>query len=168
MFAESPPVLSLVSKLLPNFGLEELAARSVAWWAMSEVLPDPHNKISLQGEQIRLNYIPNNREAHDRLVYRWIDTLKAIEADPLTHVVRQAPTHPRGEAPISVMGYACGTTRMGSNPATSVVDLQGRSHEIQNLYIIDASIFPSCPSIGPGLTVIANALRVAEHLEAEL
>ncbi|MEY4826352.1 MAG: hypothetical protein RLZZ430_2002 [Cyanobacteriota bacterium] len=168
LFAESPPVLSLVSKLLPNFGLEELAARSVAWWAMSEVLPDPHNKISLQGEQIRLNYILNNREAHDRLVYRWIDTLKAIEADPLTHVVRQAPTHPRGEAPISVMGYACGTTRMGSNPATSVVDLQGRSHEIQNLYIIDASIFPSCPSIGPGLTVIANALRVAEHLEAEL
>jgi choline dehydrogenase-like flavoprotein len=168
LFAESPPVLSLVSKLLPNFGLEELAARSVAWWAMTEVLPDPHNKITLQSDQIRLNYIPNNREAHDRLVYRWIDTLKAIEADPLTHVVRSAPTHPRGEAPISVMGYACGTCRMGNNPATSVVDLTGRSHEINNLYIIDASIFPSCPSIGPGLTVVANALRVADHLETEL
>ena len=168
LFAESPPVLSLVSKLLPNFGLEELAARSVAWWAMTEVLPDPHNKITLQGEQIRLNYIANNTEAHDRLVYRWIDTLKAIEADPLTHVVRQSPTHPRGEAPISVMGYACGTCRMGSNPATSVVDLEGRSHEIKNLYIADASVFPSCPSIGPGLTIIANALRVANHLEAVL
>jgi choline dehydrogenase-like flavoprotein len=57
---------------------------------------------------------------------------------------------------------------MGSNPATSVVDLEGRSHEIQNLYIADASVFPSCPSIGPGLTVIANALRVANHLEAVL
>ena len=62
---------------MPNFGLEELASRSVAWWAMSEVLPDPHNKVYLQGDQLRINYIPNNREAHDRLVYRWIDTLKA-------------------------------------------------------------------------------------------
>jgi len=165
LFAESPPVLSLVSKLMPNFGLEELASRSVAWWAMTEVLPDPHNKIFLQGDQIRINYIANNREAHDRLVYRWIDTLKAVEADPLTHVVRTAPTHPRGEAPISVMGYACGTCKMGSNPATSVVDLNGRSHEIQNLYVADASVFPSCPSIGPGLTVIANALRLSDHLE---
>jgi choline dehydrogenase-like flavoprotein len=63
------------------------------------------------------------------------------------------------------MGYACGTCRMGSNPATSVVDLNGRSHEIQNLYVADASVFPSCPSIGPGLTVIANALRLSDHLE---
>ena len=168
LFAESPPVLSLVTRLMPNFGLEELASRSVAWWAMSEVLPDPHNKVYLQGDQLRINYIPNNREAHDRLVYRWIDTLKAVEADPDTHVVRSAPTHPRGEAPISVMGYACGTCRMGSNPATSVVDLQGRSHEIDNLYIADASVFPSCPSIGPGLTVIANALRLGEQLAAVL
>ena len=168
LFAESPPVLSLVTKLMPNFGLEELASRSVAWWAMSEVLPDTHNKVYLQGDQLRINYIPNNREAHDRLVYRWIDTLKAVEADPNTHVVRSAPTHPRGEAPISVMGYACGTCRMGSNPATSVVDLQGRSHEIDNLYIADASVFPSCPSIGPGLTVIANALRLGEQLAAVL
>ena len=167
LFAESPPVLSLVAKLMPNFGLEELASRSVAWWAMSEVLPDSHNKVYLQGEQIRINYIANNLEAHDRLVYRWIDTLQAVEADPLTHVVRTAPTHPRGEAPLSVMGYACGTCRMGSNPATSVVDLQGRSHEMRNLYIADASVFPSCPSIGTGLTTIALSLRLAQHLESE-
>jgi choline dehydrogenase-like flavoprotein len=168
LFAESPPVLSLVSKLMPNFGLEELAARSIAWWAMTEVLPDPHNKVTVQKDQIRINYIANNREAHDRLVYRWIDTLKAFEADPLTQVVRKAPTHPRGEAPISVMGYACGTCRMGSNPATSVVDLNCRSHEIHNLYIADASVFPSCPSIGLGLTIIANSLRLAQHLEQEI
>ncbi|NDG74738.1 MAG: dehydrogenase, partial [Synechococcaceae bacterium WB8_1B_136] len=54
--------------------------------------------------------------------------------------------------------------RMGVNPATSVVDLQGRSHELHNLYIADASVFPSCPAIGIGLTVIANALRVGAHL----
>ena len=66
------------------------------------------------------------------------------------------------------MGSVCGTCRMGSNPATSVVDLQGRSHELANLYIADASVFPSCPSVGMGLTVIANALRIGEGLVKSL
>ena len=70
LFAESPPVLSLVTKMIPDFGLERLASRSVAWWAMSEVLPDTHNKVWLNNDQLRINYIHNNREAHDRLVDR--------------------------------------------------------------------------------------------------
>ncbi len=168
LFAESPPVLSLVTRLMPNFGLEQLASRSVSWWAMSTVRPDPHNRVSLRGDRLQITYAANNREAHDRLVYRWIDVLKTLEADPLTQVVTPAPTHPRGEAPLSVMGYACGTCRMGSNPATSVVDLDGRSHEIANLTIADASILPGCPAVGPGLTVIANALRIADRLVREL
>lgn len=165
LFAESPPVLSLVSRLMPDFGLEQLASRSITWWAMSPVRPDPHNRVSLRGSQLQIHYAPNNREAHDRLVYRWIDTLKAVEADPLSQVVRPSATHPRGEAPLSVMGLACGTCRMGSDPATSVVDLQGRSHEVVNLWIADASTLPSCPLLGPGLTVIAQALRLAETLQ---
>jgi len=80
--------------------------------------------------------------------------------------VKTAPTHPRGEAPLSVVGYACGTCRMGANPATSVVGLDGRSHEVANLTLADASVFPSCPAVGPGLTVIANALRIAAELKA--
>jgi choline dehydrogenase-like flavoprotein len=168
LFAESPPVLSLVTRLMPNFGLEQLASRSVSWWAMSTVRPDPHNRVSLRGDRLQITYAANNREAHDRLVYRWIDVLKTLEADPLTQVVTPAPTHPRGEAPLSVMGYACGTCRMGSNPATSVVGLDGRSHEVANLTIADASILPGCPAVGPGLTVIANALRIADRLVREL
>ena len=168
LFAESPPVLSLVTRLLPNFGLEQLASRSVSWWAMSAVRPDSHNRISLRGDRVQINYVPNNREAHDRLVYRWLDVLKTLESDPLTQVVSPAPTHPRGEAPLSVVGHACGTCRMGSNPATSVVDLEGRSHEIANLSIADASILPGCPAVGPGLTVIANALRISQRLLQEL
>ena len=164
LFAESPPVLSLVTKLMPNFGLEQLAARSVTWWAMSPVLPDAHNRVTLRGNHLQIHYLPNNREAHDRLVYRWIDTLKKVENDPLCHVVKPAPTHPRGEAPLTVMGSVCGTCRMGSNPATSVVDLQGRSHELANLYVADASVFPSCPAVGIGLTVIANALRIGDQV----
>jgi len=168
LFAESPPVLSLVTKMLPNFGLEQLASRSITWWASSPVLPQPHNRISLREGRIQVNYIPNNREAHDRLVYRWIDVLKAVEADPACQVVKAAPTHPRGEAPLSAIGTACGTCRMGDNPATSVVDLNGRSHELSNLTIADASVFPSCPMMGFGLTVIANALRIADAVAASM
>jgi len=168
LFAESPPVLSLVTRLLPDFGIEQLASRSITWWAMSAVRPDAHNRVLLRGNQLQIHYTPNNREAHDRLVYRWIDSLKAVEADPLTVVTKAAPTHPRGEAPLSVIGGACGTCRMGSDPATSVVNLEGRSHEVPNLWIVDASVLPSCPSVGIGLTVIANALRISEALKASL
>ncbi len=168
LFAESPPVLSLVTKMIPDVGLERLASRSVAWWAMTEVLPDPQNKVWLNNDQIRINYIHNNREAHDRLVYRWIDTLKSIEADPLTRVVSTAPTHPRGEAPLSAVGYACGTCCMGTDPAASVVDLSGKCHELDNLYVADTSVFPSCPSVGPGLTTIALSLRLAETLSERI
>jgi choline dehydrogenase-like flavoprotein len=168
LFAESPPLLSLVSRLLPDGALEWLADRSITWWAMSSVLPDPDNRVTVRGERIDVAYIANNREAHDRLVYRWLDTIQTVEADPLTRVVQRAPIYPRGEAPLSVMGFACGTCRMGGDPSSSVVDLQGRCHELANLWIADASVFPSCPAVGPGLTVIANALRVGDHLQAAL
>jgi len=162
LFAESPPVLSLITKLLPGFGLNRLASRSISWWAMSGVRPDPENRVSLRGASLQIQYLPNNREAHDRLVYRWMDTLARVEEDPACTVVQKAPIRPRGEAPLSAMGQVCGTCRMGSDPATSVVDRCGRSHELANLWIADASVFPSCPSVGIGLTVIANALRVGE------
>ena len=168
LFAESPPVLSLVTRLLPDSSIENLASRSVCWWAMSAVRPDPENRVTLQGERLRVNYLPNCLEAHDRLVYRWLDTIQAVEADPLTKVVQGGLPHPRGEAPLAVMGYACGTCRMGSDPSQSVVDLEGRSHEVANLTIADASILPGCPAVGVGLTVIANALRIAERLKGEL
>jgi choline dehydrogenase-like flavoprotein len=167
LFAESPPVLSLVTRLLPDASVERLASRSVCWWAMSAVRPDPENRVSLRGERVHVQYLANNREAHDRLVYRWLDSLKRLEADPLTTVVQSAPIHPRGEAPLAVLGYACGTCRMGSDPADSVVDLEGRCHGIANLTIADASVFPGCPAVGPGLTVVANALRVADRIAAE-
>ncbi|MCV7347634.1 GMC oxidoreductase [Mycolicibacterium rhodesiae] len=62
------------------------------------------------------------------------------------------------------LGHACGTVRFGADPATSVLDAHNRAHELENLYVADASFFPSSSGINPSLTVAANALRVAEHI----
>jgi choline dehydrogenase-like flavoprotein len=157
-----------VSRLLPDPALEWLADRSVSWWVASAVRPDPENRVSLRGERVVVNDLPNNREAHDRLVYRWLAVMQQVERDPATTVVQRAPIYPRGEAPQSVMGFACGTCRLGSDPARSVVNLEGRCHEVANLWIADGSILPGCPSVGPGLTIVANALRIAAAIREEL
>lgn len=162
IFAESPPVLSLITKLMPNFGLKQLANRSIAWWAMTEVLPDPKNRVEVKKGKLHVSFSPNNAEAHDRLVYRWLDVLKSIEKD--SNLFSRAGLHPRGEVPLPVMANQCGTCKMGTDPITSVLDLHCRAHDLDNLYVVDSSFFPSIPSVGPCLTVIANALRVGEHL----
>ena len=68
---------------------------------MTEVLPDPENAVTIQNNRVKINYIHNNLEAHDRLVYRWLDTLKVIENNPLSVSITQTPAHPRGLAPLS-------------------------------------------------------------------
>ncbi len=170
IFAESPPLLSVLARLVPGIGLEKLARGSIGWWAQTGVLPKADNRIYLKQsrkkKKLRYEFTPNNLEAHDRLVYRWMGVLKEIEGSALG--LRQSTVYPRGESPIQVVGYQCGTCRMGADPTTSVLDINCRTHEIDNLYVVDSSFFPSCASVGPALTVIANALRVGDHLIARL
>ncbi len=166
VFAESPPLLSVLARLAPEAALKRLAVRSIGWWAQTGVLPDPNNRIYLQSSRkrtkLRYEFTPNNLEAHDRLVYRWMGVLKDLEKTGIG--LRQSNVYPRGESPIQVVGYQCGTAKMGTDPATSVLDINCRTHEIDNLYVVDSSFFPSCASVSPALTIMANALRVGEHL----
>ncbi len=170
VFAESPPLLSVLARFLPDEGLTRLAKRSIGWWAQTGVLPNPDNRVYWQTlsrygrpkKKLRYEFTPNNLEAHDRLVYRWMGVLKDIE--DTGQGLRQSTVYPRGETPVEVTGYQCGTARMGTDPATSVLDINCRTHEIDNLYVVDSSFFPSCASVSPALTVMANALRVGDHL----
>lgn len=166
IFAESPPLLSVLAQIMPGAGLKQLAVRSIGWWAQTGVLPDPNNRVRWQNGKLRYEFTPNNTEAHDRLVYRWIEVLKTMEK--ASRPTQRSGVYPRGEAPVQVVGYQSGTCRMGTDPATSVLDLHCRTHEIHNLYVVDSSFFPSCPSVSPALTVMANALRVGDYLIKQL
>lgn len=157
IFSESPPLLSVAAKLMPEFGLKQLAKRSIGWWLQTEDLPSPKNRVSVKGAKLYLDYTANNLEAHDRLVYRWIDVLKSIDGN-------NQKIYPRAETPIEVVAHQAGTCRFGEDTRTSVLNLNCQTHDIDNLYVVDSSFFPSISATSPALTVIANALRVGEHL----
>jgi choline dehydrogenase-like flavoprotein len=161
IFSESPPLLSIASKLMPGFGLRQLATHSLAWWLQTEDLPDPNNRVRVGDTKLTIEYTPNNIEAHDRLLYRFQELLKAV--DPKSSRPFRS-LHPYGVAPLPVVAHQCGTCRFGEDPKTSVLDINCRTHEIDNLYVVDSSFFPSSSAMSPALTVIANALRVADHL----
>jgi choline dehydrogenase-like flavoprotein len=66
------------------------------------------------------------------------------------------------------VAHQCGTLRFGEDPTTSVLNLNCRTHDVDNLYVVDGSFFPSSAAVSPTLTIMANALRVGEHLISRL
>ena len=114
--------------------------------------------------RIRLAYTPNNVESFNRLKDRWVDTLKKAG-----HATASVPLHAyfKKRIPLEGVGHQNGTCRMGSDPASSVLDSQCKAHDLDNLYVVDASCFVSASAVNPSLTIIANALRVADHLLAQ-
>lgn len=165
IFSESPPLLSIATKLMPGFGLRQLATHSLSWWLQTEDLPNPNNRIRIDGSKLYVDYTANNVEAHDRLLYRWQEILKKVDRKSSQSLGK---LYPYGIAPLAVMAHQCGTCIFGKDPKTSVLDLNCRTHEINNLYVVDSSFFPSNAAVSPILTIIANALRVGEHLESRL
>ena len=114
--------------------------------------------------RIQLSYTPNNVESFNRLKDRWVDVLKRAG-----HATTSVPLHAyfKKRIPLEGVGHQNGTCRMGNDPATSVLDPHCKAHDLDNLYVVDASCFVSASAVNPSLTVIANAIRVADHLLAE-
>ena len=158
----APPLLKLglkaVLTVFPG-SLKHWTDHSIQWLAMTEDLPLPENRVTLQDGRIRLDYHPSNLRAHRELKrvlgtllrdlgFRWIF--------PLSFGVGNT-TH------------QCGTLKFGTDPGTSVLDPYCRTHDVENLFVVDASFFPSSAAVNPALTIIAQALRVADHIaEKEL
>jgi choline dehydrogenase-like flavoprotein len=160
--AEAPPLLAPLLKLLPGFERHLIAERSVGWWLQTEDLPDPNNRVRVVDDRIHLDYSVNDQEAGDRLTHRWTSVLKAVDRG--SKQVIPFSIYPRNQSPLQAVGHQCGTCRFGSDPKTSVLDLNCRTHNIDNLYVVDGSFFPSNSGVNPTLTIIANALRVGDHL----
>jgi len=68
------------------------------------------------------------------------------------------------QIPIGGTAHQCGTVRFGRDPKTSALDANCRAHDLDNLYVVDGSFFVSSGAVNPALTIIANALRVGDHL----
>jgi choline dehydrogenase-like flavoprotein len=145
----------------PEFILKWMAERAVPWWLMTEDLPDPQNQVKIANGRIQLNYTVNNEKSFRRLRSTWIHTLKkAGHADHWLHL----HAYFKKRVPLEGVGHQNGTCRFGTDPTTSVLDTNCRAHDLDNLYVVDASFFPSCGAVNPALTVVANSLRVADHL----
>jgi choline dehydrogenase-like flavoprotein len=143
--------------LAPRWGRRYLTGRSIDWWLFTEDLPHPDNRVELApGGGPRLRWRPNNVRAHEVLV-REAKRMVRATGYPVTLTRR---------AGIEVCSHQAGTVRAGEDPAKSVLDPTCRAHDVENLYVVDASFFPSLPVMNPALTIAANALRVAEHIRA--
>jgi len=152
---------------------EEVASHSVDWWLTVEDLPDPNNRISVDGDRIVLDYTENNSEPYARLEQRWIEILKSINCGESilphsSYFMKGSPNSVKnyftGKLPLEGVAHQVGTCRFGTDPQTSVLNLNCQTHDIDNLYVVDGSFFCSSGAVNPTLTIIANALRVAEHL----
>jgi choline dehydrogenase-like flavoprotein len=145
-------MLKAARRWLPLPVADYLAAHSVDLYLTTEDLPDPENRVCLGPDsRIRVCWTPNNLGAHRELVRR------------LARVIRRAgyPIVLTSRMDIATNSHMCGTAVMGNDPRTSVLDPNCRSHDVDNLWIVDSSCFPSSAALNPALTIAANALRVA-------
>ena len=130
-------------------------ARGVDWLAMSEDLPREENRVTVDsGGRIQLRYQPNNLRAHRRLVR---ETTRILHRLGFWKVMKHSH-HTKNTT------HQCGTLVFGRDSRTSVLDSWCRTHDVENLFVVDASFFPSSAAVNPGLTIIAQALRVADHI----
>ena len=140
---------------IPLFLWKMWASRAVDWLAMSEDLPDPENRVDVDDGVIRLRYRQNNVAAHRRLVAEAKRLLRRLGFDVVVK-------HSLGKKNTT---HQCGTLVFGADPAASVLDPYCRTHDVRNLFVVDASFFPSSAAVNPGLTIVAQALRVADHIK---
>jgi choline dehydrogenase-like flavoprotein len=155
------------TKLAPEWTLDKIARHAVDFWLSTEDLPSPDNRVTVDGDgKLTLRYAETNVEAKKRLNAKLHSMLGKLgmESDNLFHRF----AYMKNDIPIAGCAHQAGTCRFGTDPATSVLDVDCKAHEVDNLYVADTSIFPSIGAVNPALTAMANALRVGDRLLARL
>ncbi len=150
---------------VPKMPFEKMARHSMDFWLSSEDLPRPGNRIYYDGDRVILDLTEGNMEAHHRLKKKLEKMLGKAGLHP---VLLERSLYLGQNIPIGGTAHQAGTAKFGVNPATSVLDLDCKAHELDNLYLADASFFPSIGAVNPTLTIVANALRVADKIRSRL
>jgi choline dehydrogenase-like flavoprotein len=157
----------LMTKLAPTFALEEIATHAVDFWLSTEDLPDAENRVTVDRDgKLTLSYKSTNDKARDRLLEQLRSLLGKLGMHEHHLIPRWA--YLENKIPVAGVAHQAGTCRFGTDPASSALDVNCRAHELDNLYVVDTSFFPSISAVNPALTAIANALRVGDHLLARL
>ncbi len=151
------------TKLAPEWTLEKVAGHAVDFWLSTEDLPRPENRVTLTGDgSIRLSYSYSNEKPKKELYGK----LRSMLGQIGMHGEHLLPhnAYLKNEIPVAGVAHQAGTCRFGTDPAGSVLDVNCKAHELDNLYVVDTSFFPSIGAVNPALTAMANALRVGDHL----
>jgi choline dehydrogenase-like flavoprotein len=140
-----------------------VARHAVDFWLSTEDLPRSENRVTLASDgTIRLKYTPSNTTAATRLYHQLKSMLGRLGMHPDHLLPRFA--YMKSDIPLAGVAHQAGTCRFGNDPESSVLDRDCRAHELDNLYVVDTSFFPSISAVNPALTAMANALRVGDHL----
>ncbi len=160
MFKDDAPRIAL------GFTLDQMAKHAMDFWLTTEDLPDPNNRVTLNSKnEIILNYTFNNQEPTRQLLNKLKSMLKHLGCHE--HLIPNS-LYLGKTIPIAGIGHQAGTCRFGTDPKTSVLDVNCKAHEVDNLYVVDTSFFPSIGAVNPSLTAMANAIRVGDHLLKKL
>ncbi len=156
--------------IAPGFALDQMAKHSLDFWLTTEDLPRPENRVTLNKDgDIVLDYKPNNLEPHKRLQGK----LKELMNNQRKCDMHGGECHQglfarnlylAEQIPLAGVAHQNGTLRFGDDPRTSVLDRNCKAHDLDNLYVVDGSFFPSSSAVNPALTIMANALRVGRHI----
>ena len=160
--------------IAPGFTLDLMAKHSLDFWMTSEDLPDPDNRVTVDRDgHITLSYKPNNEEGHKRLIAKLESLMKQQSACSIHGHECHQGLFSRNlfvgqRIPLAGVAHQNGTIRFGNDPKTSALDANCKAHHVDNLYVVDGSFFPSSGAVNPALTIMANALRVGDHLVSRL
>jgi choline dehydrogenase-like flavoprotein len=160
MFRGEKPV---ETKLAPQWSLERIANHAIDFWLSTEDLPRANNRVTVDRDgKLTLSYAETNAEARKRLYEKVKSIVGQLDMNP-GHLIHRF-AYMKNDIPEAGCAHQAGTCRFGSDPADSVLNTDCRAHEVDNLYIVDTSIFPSIGAVNPALTAMANSLRVGDHL----
>jgi choline dehydrogenase-like flavoprotein len=153
----------LETKIAPEWTLERTARHAIDFWLSTEDLPLPENRVTVDRDgKLTLAYKATNDVPKTNLYHQLKNALGKLDMNPHHLVHRFA--YMKNEIPVAGVAHQAGTCRFGTDPATSALNVDCRAHELDNLYVVDTSVFPSISAVNPALTAMANSLRVGDHL----